>query len=254
MGPTRSEACCECGFSSVGSGGTAGFPHLDSNWLVALRLGDRLLRGAVFSVPFIVFGLLLLGAMGNLARSSSSFAWILSAIEPLRWGVVGGAVCVGGAAWLGLVLLFAEDPFEDWMPMHTAMRGLNAVASPLLGFWVGFTEFGNGRLPMWLLISMTILLATHAVVLLAWCAKLEARFKGQVYRSGTHVPIRPDTAIWTTLIVSGVLLAVSVARSEDHWFRAIWITWFLAIAFASTQVHRALSAEGGCGKRDPSEV
>jgi hypothetical protein len=150
--------------------------------------------------------------------------------------------------------LFAEDPFEDWMPMHTAMRGLNAVASPLLGFWVGFTEFGNGRLPMWLLISMTILLATHAVVLLAWCAKLEARFKGQVYRSGTHVPIRPDTAIWTTLIVSGVLLAVSVARSEDHWFRAIWITWFLAIAFASTQVHRALSAEGGCGKRDPSEV
>jgi hypothetical protein len=246
---SRPGACSECGYVSEEWRGPRQSSHLDPSWTARICHGSRLLRGALRAVPLFVLGLLFLGAAGSILRTFPLLNWLSVAIEPMRWIIVGGTACMAIVIWAGLLQLFAEDPFEDWLPIYTCVRGLNFVAPALLLLWVGFAEFDPGRIPAWALIPMTLLLAAHAVVVLAWCAKLGSRIQGGAHPGGMQFRIRPDAAIWTTLMASGVFIGFALARGEAHWFRATWITWFIAIAVASARLHRALLEGSSRGRR-----
>ena len=233
-------SCPECGYQPITRSVAGRQSHLDASWSRKVRLGIRLLRLALWLVPLCAVGLLLLAVASGTARGSPQLGWLTAVAVSARWGLIAGVCCIGAIMWCGLLLLFAEDPFEDHLPSHGLMRGANAVAPPLLGLWVGFAEIDPGRIPSWALAGMASLLIAHSITVLAWCTKLRDRLEGAAWSELEPYRASHDPAFWVTVLAGGLALAFGVLRESGEIFRAIWIIWLIAIALATARVRRAL--------------
>lgn len=135
-----------------------------------------------------------------------------------------------GSLMVGLVKLFAPDPYEEFSWISTTRRVINFAAVPVLALWVltAQTNLGPNKLVQSIPAIGALELSAHTVALLYVTAALKARCADGPHR---NVPSLRSVVLISVLCVA--IIAASAAERDIELLRVLWIVWLTVVGLTS---------------------
>ncbi len=238
--PAPTCTCTECGLSYDSQVGPSRLRYSDPHWLGQLLFGCRLIQRCLFVLLCCVLVAIFSGLASHGLRQWNAPAWSFQVLSVLLWGMVIALFLAVGSLMIGLVGLFAVNPYEEFSWMSATRRWINYISVPALGLWVLAVQSDGGASAWgtWVPIGGAVVLSAHAIAVLHLTVALKSRCA-----DGPHRRVASLGSVAIASFVCSAIFVTAMLERETELLRVIWAIWVVAVGFSSRSLGPKLQHE-----------
>ncbi len=242
----RDSRCSECGLLIEPAIAADFLRVADREWVDRLLVGCRWIRASTMLGLCSFLSILIVSFSRQHLPADNAQPWrdaLLGALlDALAWSAVAATCVVPIALTVGLVRLFAADPFAQPTRTTTARRAVNFVVMPIAALWVVSSMrsigFGFGFTTNWIPLIGAGVLAAHVLAITSLRDDVRKRCESGVQRRGA-CPLLFGGAV----IACAAVIVVVALTGDEVWWKLLWIVWVVAVTDAARVLAPLLRAE-----------
>ena len=238
--PAPTYTCPECGLLYESHVEPSLLRFGDRRWLRKIHFGCLLIQRTLFVLLCCILVTLASGFLSLFLEQWIDPAPIFQVLGVVLWGMSIVFIVAVGSLMVGLLALFAANPYDELPWMLVTRRWISYAAVPAFAVWF-LADQPKYAAILWFPYSEivgAVVLALSALALLHLRVELKSRCADGTNRRASSLR---SVAI-AAFVCAAIFVAAALERKTET-LQMIWIVWIITLAFSSRSLERALQRE-----------